>query len=382
MPLSAALVFIAVVLAISGALHAVVYLRLVTALGVTDGPALWALRALFAAGAVSFVAARVCERVAPALFAPLWWLAALWLGVFFYAFCASVLSFAVEFVALRAGAGAWLPPGPPAAAVTAAAVLALAAWGFAVAAGPAEVVDVTVPVKGLSAEAADLTIVQISDLHLGAIVGAERLARMTAQVNALRPDVLLLTGDVLDENARHLAHLAPLLGEMRANIGVYGVTGNHEYYSDAEDSVAFMRAAGVRVLRNEALELVPGLRLAGFDDPTALRFARDPDNHPAGRFEAVLTPYAGATVVMYHQPVFVERFARTGAALMLSGHTHGGQLAPFNLLVGLRYPVAAGTLRTGGLTLHVNRGTGTWGPPMRIGAPPEITRIRLVPAGG
>ena len=367
-----------IVLAISGLLHAYVYSRLVTWLQPSDA-LLLGLRIGVVVLVVSPLATRALERVIPALYRPAWWASAVWLGLVWY-----LLVFLLGGQVVESGArlsqlwpahdGLRLSVGLP----TVAAVL-VAVYGFVQARHMPPVTDVDVVIPNLPKEADGITLVQISDLHIGVLIDPQRTAAIVEQLNDLDADAILITGDLVDERPERLEAFVPVLSRLRSRLGAFAITGNHEFYSGVHASLALMRRAGIRVLSNECVELVPGLTLAGIHDPTSQQF---PD--PALRagpedFSRILGGRARgtATVLMYHQPVLTEQFAALGVDLMLSGHTHGGQIWPFGYLSALRYPHVKGRYQVGDMTLYVNRGTGQWGPPMRVGAPLEISRFTL-----
>jgi len=231
------------------------------------------------------------------------------------------------------------------------------------------------------------TIAQVSDLHVGPTIREREVRRMVDQVNALRPDAVAITGDLVDGSTRELGHIVAELGRLSARHGVYFVTGNHEYYSGAEEWIAFLSGLGVRVLRNERVALgdgAPGgatFDLAGLNDhaaaPPGAPGAMDLTRALAGR-----DPKRGL-VLLSHQPrtAGVAAAVAAGVGLQLSGHTHGGQLFPWSLAVRAAFPYVKGLHRVaaGGAEglVYVNRGTGYWGPPMRLGASPEITKVVL-----
>jgi predicted MPP superfamily phosphohydrolase len=201
------------------------------------------------------------------------------------------------------------------------------------------------------------------------------------RVNDLRPDVIAITGDLVDGNVDELReHVAPL-GDLKAELGVFFVTGNHEYYSGPDAWIRELARLNVRVLRNERVELERDgvtIDLAGVDDYSSRGLAQGhgPDLPRAleGR------DGSRALVLLAHQPrAFVEA-AKLGVGLQLSGHTHGGQIWPWNWFVRLQQPYVAGLHREGDAQIYVSRGTGYWGPPMRVAAPAEITQLVLEPA--
>ncbi|MDL1950695.1 metallophosphoesterase [Acidobacteria bacterium ACD] len=272
----------------------------------------------------------------------------------------------------------------PSAAVparTAALVVALALSAVAVVQGlrPPRVVPHEVVLPGLPEERDGLRVVQLTDLHLGSLLGPRWLSRRLDQVASLAPDLLVVTGDLVDSENGSVEPLVPLLSRLSAPLGVWGVSGNHEFYAGLEKSLALYRRAGIRVLSDEWKEVVPGLVLAGVDDLTARRqFGRREDPLPKALAGA---PATAAKVLLSHSPMKVEEAASLGVGLMLSGHTHGGQIWPFSYLSAIPYPRNVGRFEVGTMTLLVSRGTGTWGPPMRLFRRSEILVVTLR-AGG
>jgi hypothetical protein len=240
--------------------------------------------------------------------------------------------------------------------------------------GP-QVVRLEVPLATLPPAADGLTIAHLSDVHLGTILGLSFLERIISQTAELEPDVVVITGDLVDGDPGVVEEMLPQLRTLRAPRGVFAVLGNHEYYAGRERSRALLRDAGFTVLDNAAHELEPGLVLAGVPD------ARGSAQTGAG--EADLTAAldeAGkdaAVVLLQHAPEAEQVAAEAGVDLMLNGHTHGGQLWPFHYLVQRAYPHYAGVYRVGEMTQVVSRGSGQWGPPMRFLAPSEIYLITL-----
>jgi hypothetical protein len=237
--------------------------------------------------------------------------------------------------------------------------------------------EVGVHLLGLPPSMDGTVVVQLSDLHLGGILGRAWLERRVAQVQALHPDLIAVTGDLVDGDVEEVESLLPSLQKLRAPLGVWAVTGNHEFYAGADRCVALMERAGFTVLRDRAQEAAPGLVLAGVDDLTARRQFRL-DGDPVTR--AMEGRPQGVTIFLCHSPLQTERASVLGANIMLSGHTHAGQLWPFGYLVRLAYPRIEGRYDMSGMTLMVCRGTGTWGPPMRLFRPSEILRITLLTA--
>lgn len=225
-----------------------------------------------------------------------------------------------------------------------------------------------------------LTIVQISDVHLGLIVREERLRRILNEVRKARPDILVSTGDLVDGEINRLPGLAALLEEIRPRYGKFAITGNHEVYAGLDKALDFTEKAGFRVLRNEAVTVGKTLTIAGVDDPALL--LRNPSLSIDERGILSSIPSDRFVLLLKHRPVVAKEDLGT-FDLQLSGHVHKGQIFPFNLVTHLFYPVKMGYSRySSGSSLYVSRGTGTWGPPIRFLAPPEVTIIELIHGPG
>ncbi|MFL6605392.1 MAG: metallophosphoesterase [Steroidobacteraceae bacterium] len=256
------------------------------------------------------------------------------------------------------------------------------AVGFASARRRARIVNVDVPIQDLPHALHGFCIAQISDVHVGATIRKEYVEAIVEAVNGLHPDLIAVTGDVVDGPVRELApHTAPL-GKLSARHGAFLVTGNHEYYSGASDWTAEFKRLGLKVLLNEHTVVThdgAALVVAGVTDYSAHYFNPAQRSNPAGALAGAPRD-AGAKILLAHQPRSAAAAATAGYDLQLSGHTHGGQFWPWNLFVRFQQPFTAGLHRLNRLWVYVSRGTGYWGPPNRFGAPSEITRLRLVPA--
>lgn len=221
-------------------------------------------------------------------------------------------------------------------------------------------------------------IVQLSDIHVGPTIGREFVQSIVEEVNRLAPDLVAITGDLVDGDVERLARQVAPLAELSSRFGSFFVTGNHEYYSGAPQWCEHLTSLGIRVLRNERVFIgdgESGFELAGVDDYEAARFG---DGHACDLDAALEGCHPERDVVLLaHQPRVLHQARRRSVALQLSGHTHGGQLWPFNWLVRLQQPVVAGLRRFGATQIYVHRGTGYWGPPMRLAAEAEIARIVL-----
>ena len=389
-------VFLTVALAILGGMHGYLWLRLVRDPGLPEpwrrlATALLVLLAL--AVPLGMFAVRLGSGWVARLFPAV---AFGWLGVAFVLFCAvaaiDLMRLALELAGL---VGDWVrrapePPADPARRVFVARAVAggavLVAGGATAlalrsATGPAEIHEVPVRLERLPKALSGLVVAQITDLHVGPAIREREVRRVVEQTNALRPDVIAITGDLVDGSVRELGAAVSELSRLRARHGVYFVTGNHEYYSGVDSWLEELRRLGVRVLRNERVEIGDrgaSIDLAGVDDWSARGNGHglDLDRALAGRDPD------RSLVLLAHQPRGIGAAVRAGVELQVSGHTHGGQIFPFSLLVAAAYPYVKGlhTHAEGDLAgqIFVSRGTGYWGPPMRLGAPPEIAKIVLV----
>ncbi|MGP3945551.1 metallophosphoesterase [Streptomyces sp. 6N106] len=231
---------------------------------------------------------------------------------------------------------------------------------------------ITVPLAKLPRRAHGFRIAVVSDIHLGPILGRAHTQRVVEAVNHTNPDLIAVVGDLVDGSVADLGPAAEPLRALRARHGSYFVTGNHEYYSGADAWLDHVGELGLRPLENERTEL-PGFDLAGVNDVAGESEGQGPDFGKAlgGRDRS------RASVLLAHQPVVIHDAVKAGVDLQLSGHTHGGQVWPGTYVAELANPTAAGLERYGDTQLYVTRGAGAWGPPVRVGAPPDVTVVEL-----
>ncbi|TMB08108.1 MAG: metallophosphoesterase [Deltaproteobacteria bacterium] len=378
------LAFVAVALLLLTGMHYYVWARLVRDPHLSAATARL-LTSLLATMALVLPATLVLSRTRGAP-RPMVWIAFLWMGVVFL--LSAFLGLADAGRALAWVARKLASPDTPAdperrvllaralAVGVGGVVAGLSAVGVGSALAGLRIKDVLVRIRDLPPALAGLRVVQISDLHIGPLLRKEWVEGVVTRVRALKPDLVAITGDLVDGTVDELReHVAPLARLAEAPRGVYFSTGNHEYYSGVDDWLRYLPTLGIRPLANERVEAAPGLDVAGIHDPTGRgRYAPDLpaalDGRDANR----------PVVLLAHQPRQFREAARHGVSLTLSGHTHGGQIWPFSWLVALVQPYIAGLHRLGEAQLYVSRGTGFWGPPMRVFAPAEITLLRLFPA--
>ncbi|MGW4701274.1 metallophosphoesterase [Streptomyces sp. NPDC004285] len=232
---------------------------------------------------------------------------------------------------------------------------------------------VTVPLARIPRAAHGYRIAVVSDIHLGPILGRAHTQRIVDTINSTQPDLIAVVGDLVDGTVENLGPAAEPLARLRARHGSFFVTGNHEYFSGADAWVDHVRELGLHPLRNARVEVPAGFDLAGVDDVAGESEGHGPD------FVRALgdRDRARAAVLLAHQPIVVHDAVRHGVDLQLSGHTHGGQLWPGDHLAELANPTVAGLERYGDTQLYVSRGAGAWGPPVRVGAPSDITIVEL-----
>ncbi len=253
-------------------------------------------------------------------------------------------------------------------------VLSINCWSF-YEARRVGVTELELPLPNLPPQLDGLRLVQLSDVHFGMINGQEKLTKIVQMVNDLAPDLVVITGDLVDESVAHMEEMAIPLSQLRASHGVWAVTGNHEFYAGVERVVAIMEKARIKVLRNEKQTLQGGLQILGIDDPTGSRRL----GHQSPEVTKLLSRVEPGqpSIFLCHQPIYFEQAVAHGIGLQLQGHTHGGQLFPIILISRLFYPLTPGLHQQKNTYLYVSRGVGTWGPPQRLASPPELVLIKL-----
>ncbi|MET9627379.1 metallophosphoesterase [Lentzea sp. NPDC006480] len=250
-------------------------------------------------------------------------------------------------------------------------------YGMTQALGAPQLLQVPVTLNKLQKSMSGFRIAVVSDIHLGPLLGRAHTERIVRMINEQEADLVAIVGDLVDGTVAELGEAAAPLRDLVSKHGSYFVTGNHEYFSGHEQWISEVEKLGVNPLRNEGLTVAGGLELAGVNDVTGKSYGDAPD------FERALAgrDKNNPLVLLAHQPVQVADASSHGVDLQLSGHTHGGQMVPFNFVVPLQQPGVAGLSKVDDTWLYVSRGAGFWGPPVRVGAPPDITMIELRSAG-
>jgi predicted MPP superfamily phosphohydrolase len=259
-----------------------------------------------------------------------------------------------------------------AAVVAGLATAGIAGYGVRTALGPPQLARLQFPLAKLPRALDGTRLAVVSDIHLGALTGLRRVGRIVDLINSVDPDIVCIVGDLVDGTVEELGRYAEPLAGIRSRRGAYLVTGNHEYYSGFAPWVEEVARLGVRPLRNERVEL-GGLDLAGVNDLNGSNFGDPPDFGKALGDRDRGRP----VILMAHQPIAVHDAAPYGVDLQVSGHTHGGQMVPFNLVVRMEQPIVSGLGRVDGVPVYVTNGAGFWGPPVRVGAPPQVSVIDL-----
>jgi hypothetical protein len=240
-----------------------------------------------------------------------------------------------------------------------------------------EITEYEIRPPGLAPQDDGLRIAAISDLHVGRVLDGPWLAARIEQIKALHPDLVVIIGDLFEgnEGSEDRENLKPLFKSITAQYGVFAVTGNHDPHRSGEGMAEFLQSAGLRLLRNEWAQITPGLALGGVDDGGHF----DTMDNVERRVTKTLAekPARGATIFLIHRPQMAEKIASAGVGLMLSGHTHAGQIWPFSYLVRRFFPLLEGKYIVDGMPAIVSRGAGTWGPRMRLWRPGEIVLITL-----
>ena len=351
------------------------------------GPVLTGLLILLAVGPlVGMILRRTLGKVA---IQPLLMGLYVWIGAGFMLLMGLVVADLLRSAARLAGVGGGAGPEDPerrillARSVAVAASLGAAAVsvrGVRSVLGEMTTPEVPIRLARLPKQLDGLTIAQLTDIHIGSSLGGDFLKAVVERTNELRPDAIVITGDLVDGSVAAIGDEVAHLAKLRSRYGTYFITGNHEYYSGHASWIAFLKKLGIPTLANERVLLGdqgPGgatLDLAGIHD---FQGASVPGHAPDLETALEGRDPERELVLLAHQPKAAKMAADAGAGLMLSGHTHGGQIQPFGALVRLVQPFLAGHHRKGDTQIYVSRGTGVWGPPMRIGAPAEISQLIL-----
>ncbi|WP_123024983.1 metallophosphoesterase [Mycolicibacterium stellerae] len=386
--------FIAILGTVLGLMHLYVWKRLIK--DTTMGRARWVLTGVLVALLLLLLATLLLPRVLgwrePAWLA---WSGYVWFGLIAYLFLTLLVTEPVR-IALRRWVKRRRPdvtePDEPSmnrrvflarttAAATGVAAVGLVGFGMAKALGPPDLLRVPVRLRRLDPTFDGFRIALVSDIHLGPLAGRAHTERIVAMINETEPDLVAIVGDLVDGTVEELGSAAEPLQDLVSREGSFFVTGNHEYFLDDTASwLHELERLGVQPLQNENTAIRRGAAafvLAGVNDVAGEQRSDPPD------FDRALSGVDASrpTILLAHQPVQVTEASARGVDLQLSGHTHGGQMWPFHYIVRAVQPSLAGLSTVEGTQLYVTRGAGLWGPPVRVGAPPDITVVSLEVGG-
>jgi predicted MPP superfamily phosphohydrolase len=377
------IIFFTIVLVIYGLVNSYIFIR-----GLQSIPVGSAWRSWYIAGfwliASTFVLARIMERAYPCGFTGIiTWIGSFWLAFMLYLiFIALFIDFARVInhffhIFPRSFYIDYQQTKLIVLFISLAMVTLIVAGGFINARTP-RIRKLELHVRKVVAGDKSLNIVMASDIHLGTIIAKRKANRLVTTINSLHPDIVLFAGDVVDEDLAPVIknNLGENLVQIKAKLGVYAITGNHEFIGGAEPAVKYLRENGVTVLRDTAMLIDQRFYLVGREDRDKFRFTGKQRKELAELMQQV--DLSRPVILMDHQPFRLEKATRQGIDLQLSGHTHHGQLWPFNYITNVIYELSYGYKQIGQTHFYVSTGFGTWGPPVRLGNRPEIVQIKLI----
>lgn len=386
MTFSRLIVFLSVVLTVIGGIHFYFWVRLVKNTELGSPYRAWVAAALVALALSMPLAFFVGRAAPPSVRAIVAWPAFVWMGLMFLLFVVLALSDLLRLGLFVTRTMESLAPDAERRTLLARVLGALAGgtagvlggYGMVKALAHLHVNEVRVAVAKLPAALDGFSIVQLTDVHFGPTIGRPFAEKIVALANAENPDVIAITGDLVDGSVQELRDAAAPLANLKARHGVFFVTGNHEYYSGVQEWTEELQRLGIRVLRNERVvlgDIGAQIAIAGVDDASAHRFG---EGHGTD-LEAALRnhPPEMPVVLLAHQPKTVHAAADFKVDLQISGHTHAGQIWPFSYLVKLDQPYLVGLHQHRDTQIYVSPGTGYWGPPLRLGTTAEVTKLVL-----
>jgi predicted MPP superfamily phosphohydrolase len=329
---------------------------------------------------VSYILSRFLERTRwVKLSEPFTWIGSIWLLAMFYFFLFIVL---IDLIRLLDYLFHFLPDTnlKLVTALSVAGIVLLAVFaGFINARNPVtKRLNIRIPKKARGIK--ELNIVAVSDIHMGMLVKRKMIFRLVKTIIRLRPDIVLIAGDMLDEVIDPIIkyNLGEPFRRIKAPLGIYAITGNHEYIGGIEKSIKYIESLGIRVLKDEVLKIADAFYLAGRYDHDISRFTKDKRKELKELLKDIDTLLP--LILLDHQPFHFEKAVECGVDLQLSGHTHHGQVWPLHFITKAIYEVSRGYKKKGETHFYVSNGFGTWGPPVRIGNRPEVVSIKLVMA--
>lgn len=374
------LIFFSVVLLIYSAINYYIYHRGMQALASEPTFRIW-FRWGFVFLAASYVAGRFLERVQLSVFSDfLVWTGSFWLAIMFYLLLAVML---VDIIRLLNVFTGFLPASlkTQQAAITiffgiGGLVLIVITAGYINAISP-RIKKLEIDIAKKAGNLKELNVVMASDIHMGTVIGPRRMAKLVKMINSQHPDIILFAGDIVDEDLAPVVrqNLGSALLGLKAPMGIFGITGNHEYIGGAEAAVKYLQDHGLIILRDSVVRVGDSFYLVGREDRDKPRFS----GRKRMEVDELLKNIDKSLpiILLDHQPFNLEKAQAAGADLQLSGHTHHGQIWPLNYITSAIYEVSMGYLKKGDSHFYVSPGFGGWGPPVRIGNRPEIVNITL-----
>lgn len=376
------IIFFSIVLLVYGAVNFYIYIRGLQAIPSGSGWRLW-ISLIYWGLASTFILARILERTYPCLFTGIiTWIGSFWLGFMLFFFLAVFL---IDIARLLNSFLHFFPPSfyanmAQTKLVTLYTVLGLTAIlvtvSFINARNP-RTKELNLTISKPNATPGELTVVMASDIHLGTIIASRKANRLVEKINAMHPDLVLFAGDIVDEDLAPVINnnLGEALCRIKSRLGVYAITGNHEYIGGVNPAVEYLEKHGIRMLRDSSVMINSQFYLVGRDDRDKPRFTGRQRKELEEILVSVDTSYP--VILMDHQPFNLQQHSTMGIDLQLSGHTHHGQLWPFNYITNVIYEISWGYRQIGNTHFYISSGYGTWGPPLRLGNRPEIVRINL-----
>jgi len=355
-------VFILIALFVYAAMHCVVYVNLAVGLQLAQ-PARKILRIVFLAAVFSLPFAGLLQYWYPSRY-----LSMVWLGIISLAFSVFLINILVLLIVKTGSIRCY-------STICALVITGLmAAYSLYNNARSPKLNEITIPVAKHAAGVGNFTIVQLSDLHLGVDKSPAWLQDIVARVNKLNPDLIVITGDLIDREITRDDEFAAALRQMKTGYGVFAVTGNHEYYAGTDRFCSLTEKAGIKLLWNESRNIGQSICVAGVADPDGKRFGMEGNDLDKALKDC---DPSRIVILLSHRPTNFEQAVEKGVDLQLSGHAHAGQIPPMDLIVLLLYRYATGLHKYKNSFIYTSTGTGFWGPPMRLFSRSEITKINF-----
>ncbi|MCK4533247.1 metallophosphoesterase [bacterium] len=345
-------------------IHYYVCLRIISGLTLTPLAGTY-LRLFFLFAALSFVLGKLLSRYFSV--GPLVYFSSVWMGVIAIAFSLFLLKDIAGLFFIRHNKFLTI--------ITLILVFFISVFSLYNAAGEVKIKEIRIPTKKLPSVKSEFSIVQLSDLHLNSLTSIQWLQSIIDKTNKLNPDLIVITGDLIDQGIHNFENLYQPLKRLKSKYGVIAITGNHEFYAGVNHFLEIAKQSNILVLRNEKISLADTVEIIGIDDETSRRFSEKGPNLKQAMKDCDLNK---PVILLSHQPKYFREAVKSGIDLQLSGHTHAGQIPPMDLIVWLVFKYPWGLYQFKNSYIYTTCGTGTWGPPMRLFSRSEIVKITLV----